>query len=472
MESMQVSPPVPTLDHGSSEDDTGFWRSLFYRWFVEYNPLYLLSAALVLGGCFLWSRGLVHEQSLAGPLGVPFVAELYAAALVGGVALLTRIGLRRPAVMLAFLIVLYQWDITLHTETCAYLGSAGAWATALWFAIFVAKLYGLEWALHIRLSRQVAAAAIVAALGLATGPRVLATLGQPGARWAGALLAVWVFALLALHRRGGISSTAHLDAWGHTVLARATRAAWLLSGALVGAHVFFWWRDHHLPLAPVLLSVPLLFARAVRGEARMWAVLAGTLCFAAEVAPDAFFAVSLLAAATLCLRALAPAFPPSVERVRSRAGQPYRTGAGENATAAEPSSRTVTSSPDVGAAERARSFAGALFATYLAAWTLTWTSGPWPAHVLALDLALTVGIAVAVGRTRVRSAILPLAASYGHFALASHLVPIPRSSVAWGESAVALGFAMLGGALFASYSLRARTASTGPMPDGAPRPDG
>jgi hypothetical protein len=39
--------------------------------------------------------------------------------------------------------------------------------------------------------------------------------------------------------------------------------------------------------------------------------------------------------------------------------------------------------------------------------------------------------------------------TYLHFVI--HLVPMPRSSVAWGGVAVALGFALLAGSLAASY---------------------
>ena len=55
--------------------------------------------------------------------------------------------LRRPAVLLALLTVLYQGDLTLHTETCAYLGGVGIFASVAWLAMFVAKLYALAWAL-------------------------------------------------------------------------------------------------------------------------------------------------------------------------------------------------------------------------------------------------------------------------------------------------------------------------------------
>jgi hypothetical protein len=130
-------------------------RRVAYRWFVEYNPLYLVSATLVLAGCFLLSSGVAPHGDFAPSIEVALIAEAYALSLLGGAALLTRIGQRRPAVMLALLFVVYQWDLTLHTETCAYLSSGGKWAAGGWFAIFVAPWCALpsrrdsfEWRAH------------------------------------------------------------------------------------------------------------------------------------------------------------------------------------------------------------------------------------------------------------------------------------------------------------------------------------
>jgi hypothetical protein len=179
-----------------------------------------------------------------------------------------------------------------------------------------------------------------------------------------------------------------------------------------------------------------------------------TLFFAGVLAPSAFFVVAGLAAAALGLRVIAPAFPSVVEASAARTGRPYRTNGGDMPPPVRPT--VADGSPTVGSSERARALAGALFATYLAAWTLSWTAGPWPAHVVALDVALTVVIAIVVGRTRVRSAGTPLLASYGHWLLAAGVVRMPQSTVACGETAVALGFALLAGALVASYRLRAQ----------------
>jgi hypothetical protein len=462
---MQTSPSAPATDDVDSPRGSRFWQELLYRWFVQYNPLYLLSAALVLAGCFLWSRGLVREESLAGPLGIAFVAELYATSLIGGAALLTRIGFRRPAVMLALLVILYQWDTTLHTETCAYLGAAGAWATALWLLVFVGKLYAIGWALRVRLDRHLVAAALVAAVGLALGPRIIPGLGGRGA---GAALAVWLFALASLYRRGGITATAALNDWGHTVLRRVTGVAWVMSGALVGSHVLMWWRDHDLPLSTTLLAVPLLAVRRVRSEGRMWAIVAGTLVFAALALPGAFFALSFIAAAALSLRALAPAFPDTLTEARPyqdkpSGPEPYRAGMRE-AWAPE-QARVTRVAGTLGPAERVRSLVGALFAAYLSVWTLRWTSGPWPAHAVWLDVGLTVLVAIAVWRMRARVALVPLAACYAHLIVQAHLVPIPTTSVAWGETTIALGFALLAASLLASYRLRAYGAGL-PTDDG------
>src|SRR6185369_2966752 len=132
----------------------------------EFNPVYLLSAGLVLSGMFLVSKGLGQSTGLAAPLGIAAIAELYAALLIGGAALLTRIGQRRPAVMLGLLAMLYQCDLTLHTETCANLGAAGLVATILWLVVFAGKLRALAWALHLRISRAATATLLTGATGI------------------------------------------------------------------------------------------------------------------------------------------------------------------------------------------------------------------------------------------------------------------------------------------------------------------
>ena len=130
-----TSAATDTATNASPDPNADFWRKLLHRWLVQYNPLYLLSASLCLAGMILCSRGLAHGGSAHGELVVALIAEVYAGALIGGAALLTRIGQRRPAVMLALITALYQCDLTLHTEASACLGSVGVAASAVWAAL-------------------------------------------------------------------------------------------------------------------------------------------------------------------------------------------------------------------------------------------------------------------------------------------------------------------------------------------------
>jgi hypothetical protein len=75
--------------------------------------------------------------------------------------------------------------------------------------------------------------------------------------------------------------------------------------------------------------------------------------------------------------------------------------------------------------------------------------------MIALDVALTLVVSFAVWRTRAPMSFLaPLAITYVHLVVQSRLIPVPASDVAWGETAIAFGFALLAGALFVSYKLR------------------
>jgi hypothetical protein len=430
-------------------------RRLFERWFIEFNPLYLVSAALVLTGCTLLLRALASDEGDWATFAIALLSDAYAFALVGGAALLVRIGLRRPATMLALLFVLYQWDLTLFTETSALHRVAGLAQAAVWLAVFAAKIPALAWALRLRFAPRVVAAWTLAGLGLACGPHVLPGLD---ARSAGAIVATWAFALGALYRRGGVESLADLGPWGQKVLARSLRAAWALSGGLVAAHVIFWASDHAIDLAATVLVTPLFVVRAVRSEGRAWALVAGTLLCVAMVHPGAFAIASLLASAAMVLRAFAPAFtsdPASSVAEAPIAEPPYRWAvAAEGATAVPVAAAVVPSVAIVDAAARGRAIVGAVFGVYVAAWSAPWTGGQWPAHVVPFDVAMTALVVLTAWRLRVRRAWAPLLANYTHFAFAAGIVALPRTITQWGGTSVALGFALLAGSLVASYRVQ------------------
>lgn len=449
MSTLLQSPPSVSNDARSP------WERLAHRWFVEFNPLYLVSAALVLSGCFLLSRGIASGESLWATLGITAVSEVYALSLAGGAALLMRIERRRPAVMLALLFLLYLWDVTLHTETTAYLGAAGARAAAVWLAVFAVKIRLAAWAMRVRFSRRAIAAAMLGAAGLVIGPRVV---GDLGARGAGLAIASWAFALCALYERSGaIESLEELGPWARTVLERTTRAAWGLSAALLGAHVLFWATSHDVGLRYGVFVASLALVRCVRRETSTWAVVVGSLVGAAILIPSSLAVTAVIAGAALVLRVVSPGRHGEAEATpphRDVPKEPYRW-AGE----AEEAPAPVVRVPAVMAyAERVRALTGAATCAYLAAWTCGWHGGAWPVHVIALDALMTVACALAVRKWRVKAPVVPTAAFYVH--LATQVVPGPRTAVQWGLTAVVLGFALLGGSLGVTYRMagKAKTA--------------
>lgn len=440
------TPDDPPTSTAAPDPGASYSRRLLHRWLVEYNPLYLLSAALVQGGMWVCSSGLAAEGSQNGPLAVAGITELYAACLIGGAALLTRIGQRRPAVLLALITLLYQWDLTLHTERGPYLA---AWASGAWLVIFALKIVALAWAMKVRLSGTAAVTLLLAGFGLAAFPAYLQLLGP---HQAGSLIAAWGFALVSLRRTSAITSLTPLDGWGSTVLRRTAFATWILSALLVTGHVLFWSSQSPISFAPILVVAPLLLVRGLRRESHVWATVVGTLVLTGVASPASFSLTAIVAAAALGLRALAPA--PLVERsvAATRSVPPYRSVASGEA----PEIVEVEVPAPVDRAAMTRLLAGAAFGAYLSVWTLGWSGGPWPAHVAALDLVLTAAAIVAVWRARARIALAPLVATYAHLVIAARLLPTPRSPLGWGASAVGLGFALLLGSLVASYTLRTR----------------
>jgi hypothetical protein len=238
-------------------------RRLFHRWFIEYNPLYIVSAALVLRGVNLLS----HTVNLQ--LGVPAIVELYAWTLIGGAALLYRTGLRRPAVMLALLAVVYQGDLTLHTETCAYLGATGAVASIVWLASFALKLLALVRALRLRVARSALVVPMLGASMLVVVPRLVRI---ADAQTGGIIAACAIFFVAAagLWTSRTIESRHALDAWGRTVLRRATLAVWSIWAALFVMHIGFLFSQRAMD-ATALAPLPFILAtRFVRREIFVW----------------------------------------------------------------------------------------------------------------------------------------------------------------------------------------------------------
>lgn len=206
--------PLPSTQHTT---DTDPLRALLHRWFVQYNPVYLASAAFVLAGLTLVSREASESVAGLGRFGVAAVAEVYAFTLIAGAALLVRVDQRRAAIMLGLLAVLYQGDLTLHVETSAYLGDAGLVAALVWVVLFVVKLYALAAALQLRASRSAIVVPALGALGLALLPRMLREVAVEDRT---TLVALFVFGVgaAALWTRRDVESAVGFDVRGRRAI--------------------------------------------------------------------------------------------------------------------------------------------------------------------------------------------------------------------------------------------------------------
>ncbi len=449
--------------YAAAPDDNSFWRVLFHRWFVKYNPVYLVSALLVLSGLHLVSRGLTQEGSTFGSLGVALLAEVYAAALVGGAALLARNGQKRPAVLLALLVVLYQGDLTLHTETCAVLGSAGVLATTLWMAIFVAKLFALSRALRVRIGARALATSFVGGTALALLPYGLFHLA-PSAN--GAMLAVFGVALHALFPRrveDSVIPVDVLDPWSKIVLRRVVVATWSIWSLLLVLHVGFLASETSIDFKPVVVSALFAAVASRAGERRLWSVILGTSAFVAFAAPAELSIVAWLAALTLIVRAVSDerSRTSNASRVDEVEPSPYRRSTDTSPEGAHAPPAAADVFLPRGAHERLRLFTGALVAAYVGIWTLGWRGGPMPSHHVAVD-ALFVAASIAMAwRLGARLVLVFVASLVGHALAATGLIPKPQTLVEWGSIALVVGFLLLFGSLAISHRLR-DLAPTGP----------
>lgn len=435
--------PAPEA-HATPPDD--YWRALLHRWFVVYNPFYLVSALLVLVGLHLVSSGLSREEGLLGRMGVAGLAELYAFAAIGGAAILMRQGQKRPAVMLGMLALLYQVDLTLHTETCAAMGAVGAVFALPWVVLFGVKLAAIARALHVRLSRRTWAVTLSGAVGLAALPFVSVFAPSELFPLRGFFVGAFVLALGALAPRNldeMVVPTRPLDAWGTTVSRRVSAGTGVLFGAAFFVHACAW---STVAVVPMLLALFALFVARREHEKTVWILHGLVLAVVLLVHPAALSPVAALSVFSLVLRAFSRlrTFDARSVGTAEASRTAYRTPQADDAASVPASWRPVRRFEVVAADERARLLAGALALSYLVVWTFDWRGGALPAHSLLLDLALLLGMIGHVFRMRAaRPGLLPVATVLVHGVVVSGLVPIPETSLGWGAVALSSGFALL-----------------------------
>ena len=437
-------PPTPTPSASASEPPGDPLLALIHECFVTYNPLYLASATLVLGGLWLVWRDLGSRVAMGG-LGVAAVAELYALSLIASAAVLRSIGQRRIAVMLGLLAALYQCDVTLALETCSFLGAIGWLGTLAWIALFVIKLRGLAWALGLTLSRSATWVPILGAAAVALLPQWFRIVPVSSR---GMLVALVVFAVAtaALWTSRDVRCADGFDYRGR----RSVRGVWILWGAMALAHVAYWAADLGVSLVGLVPALPLLWTRRMPRTGAVVTTVLATLGTVGLLAPSLLALTAFMSAVVLALRALrAPSIAPL--HAREPVEPPYRGTApmpidAVITTLAAPPTRFDLAAPVL----RMRLLLGSLACAYLSASTLG-ASDLWSAHTPALDVALALACLIALWRARRLEALAPLVPMTAHLAVQLGWLATPRGATEWGAWSIVLGFATLAAAVGTSW---------------------
>lgn len=369
--------------------------SLWHTWFVRYNPLYFVSALSILYGILLVSNGLDEAGLKERKVLLTVVLESYQLLLIAGAALLFRSGRsRRSAVILGLTAVVFLLDCTFQMEILACLEAR--WLAAVWVVLAALKLAALRFAFRLRAAASAFVVPIAAVVAIAWVPQIL---DQGDAdRDTVHLLATWLAAALAawlMSARPRLACLAPLDAWGKTVLRRATRATWAIWSGFYLAHLVAWASIFDVSWTPLhLVPVFVLMAFRIEEEAVVWA--AGALAVALAMTVPATAAPSALVIAVVfawrCRQLCCP-----------------------------------------------RLMVGVVLALHVAWRAVGWQQGELPAAGLGLNLLTAVALIFLVWRQRSTTAALALAA--GTVGLREHLPQL--GTLAWGLVFLATGFLSL-----------------------------
>jgi hypothetical protein len=169
---------LPELPRGQKLD----LRTLLRYWFVQFNPLYFISAFCVLYGVFLVARN-ISTLDPASPeraqLVLFGVIQAYEALIIGGAAfLVNRAHAVRPAVLLTLLEAVFLFDCTFRLESIVFIGPLWAGlAMVVWLLLIAAKVRALAIVMRVQLARWHYASIIGSAGGI-VGAIIL--LSKPG----------------------------------------------------------------------------------------------------------------------------------------------------------------------------------------------------------------------------------------------------------------------------------------------------
>jgi hypothetical protein len=390
-------------------------------WFVQYNPLYFLSALSILAGVLVTSQGVFEIGWERGELALSAVVQAYELLLIGGAAILFRAArLRRPAVILALIEVFFLFDMTLRTEGLASVAAHGLGAATVWVVLIPLKLMALLWIFRLRIRPGLVVLPTVAALGISEGPQLLSLFdgGQVNVH----LFLTWFGSAVgacALWLGPKLESREDLNLWGRTVLRRSGIAVGYIWAGLYFLHLGAWCMQFSLGptwahVAPLVLLM--LLVLRLRREFWVWTACAGALALALPYPP------------AVAPTALACGFVAAVWAYRR--GQP-------------------------------RVCVCAILALYFAAITVGWLEGPLPRPRLDLTIVFTAAFAALLVLWRLPLSALAGIAIWGPWAREL----IPESKLELGITLLAAGFIAL--VLGVTYSWEKRRGS-GEVSEGEP----
>lgn len=255
--------------------------TLLYRWFILYNPLYIFSALCVLSGVYLLAEDLPGLG--AGQVILFAIIQAYELFVLAGAAFVHRqLGQTRPAVTLGVLALLFWFDPTLRTDGLATVeGLVGPAFSLLWIALTTGKLWTVAWIFRLAAPIWYYGLLMLGPVMIAVDPYLMTVAGADRGHvlLTGGGLVV-VFAALTHWLRPPITSRESLDAWGETVLKRATAA---LAGMWIGfayMHMITWMGIYDIPWSARYLLPPfLLVLIMVKEEQVGWLSAAGFVLF-------------------------------------------------------------------------------------------------------------------------------------------------------------------------------------------------
>jgi len=127
----------------SENDEQLDLKKILHHFFVEFNPLYLISALCIFYGVFMVANNLQaidQASTLSGEIILFLVLQVYEATIIAGIAFLVfKAQSLRPAIILCLLECTLIFDCTFRLESLSLMGNTGIALFCVWFVLVLIK---------------------------------------------------------------------------------------------------------------------------------------------------------------------------------------------------------------------------------------------------------------------------------------------------------------------------------------------